>query len=143
MHPKQICKDIESMGSKLVLDGDDLYIENPENIYPEIEDVVKGYKSRIITYLKGEYSNQLHAIKQTIDKMVDWQLFVEQDINKKINAWFLKDYDSLSKFMTLMDKFYKNGWDDFTQPIANYEDKETDKLSLELYERAMSFFKGG
>ena len=52
MHPKQICIDLKSMGSSLTVEGNDLYIENPENICPEIEDLVKSYKPYIINFLR-------------------------------------------------------------------------------------------
>jgi serine protease inhibitor len=143
MHPKQIIKDFESMGAPLVLEGDDLFIDNPEKIADEIVWLVKCYKSRIITYLKGGYSDKEHAMRQTIDKIVDWQLGVEQDINSKINAWLLQDYESMDKIMHLLNEFYLNGWTEFNQPVANYETEETDKLSIEIFDRAMFFFKKG
>jgi len=85
LHPKQICADFASMGSPLVLDGDDLYIEHPENIYPELEELGKNYKSRIVAYLKGEYLDNDHNVKQTVDKIINFYLGIEQDMNRKIN----------------------------------------------------------
>ncbi|MED0795844.1 hypothetical protein P4S97_21725, partial [Bacillus licheniformis] len=62
MHPKQICDDLAFLGSPLVLDGDDLYIENPENVYPELVEFVQSYKKWLIQYLKGGYSVQDHKV---------------------------------------------------------------------------------
>ena len=70
------------MGSSLVLDGNDLYIEQPENIYPELEEFVQSYKGRIIQYLKGEYTQQEHNVKQTIDKIIDSFMHADQERDK-------------------------------------------------------------
>ena len=142
MHPKQICNDVESMGSCLVLDGDDLYIEHPENIYPEMEDVIKSYKVSIINYLKGDYSKKEYAVMQTIEKIIGFYRGREQEINSKINAWLNQDDKSIRKIMTLFIVLSRNGWtgDD---PIDQYRDDTTDELSLEIFNKAMAYFKGG
>lgn len=142
MHPKQIIADIQSMGSRLVLDGDDLYVENPENIYPEIEEVIKSYKLRIVQYLKGEYSNREHGITQTIDKIIDFYRGIDQTGNSKINAWLNQDYESVDNIMTLFILFSNNGWT-VKEPIDEYRDIATDDLSQEIFDKAMAFFKGG
>jgi hypothetical protein len=141
LHPKQLCIDIQSMGSKLVLEGEDLYIENPENIYPEIEELIKSYKNRIIQYLKGDYSSKVHSVKQTIDKIVE---FYRDECPKdsKINSWLQEDESSLELLMLLWRELYDNGWN-YIEPIANYEDENTEKLTDQIFEKAMSYFKGG
>ncbi|EJR71439.1 TPA: hypothetical protein QCV70_001608 [Bacillus cereus] len=143
MHPKQICADIQSMGAKLVLDGNDLYIENHEKIAPEIELVIKEYKLRIIKYLQGNYSDQDHAVKQTIDKIINFFIGVEQDMNPKINDWFNHDEAAARMVMELTLNFSLNGWLYVKESVANYENKLTDELSLNLYNRAMAYFKKG
>ena len=140
MHPKKICEDIQSMGSKLVLEGEDLYIENPENIYPEIEELIKSYKKRIIQYLKGDYSSKVHSVKQTIDKIVDFYK-AECPKDSKINSWLQKDESALELLMLLWKELYENGWN-YNEPIANYEDENTEKLTDQIFEKAMSYFKG-
>ncbi|MED1838116.1 hypothetical protein P4208_12175, partial [Bacillus thuringiensis] len=110
MHPKQICADVQSMGAKLVLDGNDLYIENHEKVAPEIESVIKEYKLRIIKYLQGNYSDQDHAVKQTIDKIINFFIGVEQDMNPKINDWFNHDEAAARLVMELTLNFSLNGW---------------------------------
>ncbi|MGE6525942.1 hypothetical protein [Bacillus safensis] len=142
MHPKQICADIETLGARLVLDGNDLYIENPENVYQELVEFVQSYKKRIIQHLKGEYSDQEHNVKQTIDKIINYYMGIAQDLNKKIDDWFNHDYESVMKVMKLLVLFWENGWRDLDTSVSNFESEETDKLSLEIYERAMSYFKG-
>jgi hypothetical protein len=141
MHPRNICKDLESIGSNLTVDGQELYIENDMNVYPELEQVIKEYKSRIIKFLKGEYSEKDHAIKQTIDKTINFYMCVEQDMNAKIGNWLCNDETALNMFMDLLVKFTDNGWFP-PESTSNYETVETDKVSKELYERAMSYFKG-
>lgn len=142
MHPKQICEDVESLGSKLVLDGEDLYIENPENIYPEAEEVIKSYKERIIQYLKNDYSDKEHAVKQTIDKMLLFMSGAEQDMNEKIRSWLNDDQDAIMMVLQLTIDLHRNGWEDCKAPIDNHETVETKQLSRQIYERAMSYFRG-
>lgn len=141
MHPKQIITDIKSMGANLVLDGDDLYIEQHEKIYPEIEEIAKLYKARIVAYLKNDYSDQEHNIFQTVDKIINFYAGVEQDMNKKINEWLNEDEPATKMIMKLCVELAKNGWKNPKDPTANYEDINTFKLSTEIYERAMSYFR--
>ncbi|HHT7228078.1 TPA: hypothetical protein ACTZ5W_005414 [Bacillus cereus] len=141
MHPKQICADVQSMGAKLVLDDDDLYIESHEKVAPEIELVIKEYKLRIIKYLQGNYSDQDHAVKQTIDKIINFFIGVEQDMNPKINDWFNNDEAAARLVMELTLNFSLNGWLYVKESVANYEYKLTDELSQEIFNRAMSHFR--
>ena len=142
MHPKQIIDDFKSMGSPLVLDGNDLYIDNPENIYPELEELAKSYKGRIVAFLKGNYSDQDHAVKQTMDKIINFYRGIDQAMNEKINNWLNNDAAGTAAVMQLMIDLNNNGWDKVTEPICNYENELTDKLSKEIFERAMSYFRG-
>lgn len=142
MHPKQICSDLEILGSRLVLDGNDLYIEKPEKVYPELEVFVQSYKKRIIRYLKGEYSDHEHNVKQTIDKIINYFMGIDQEINRKIDDWFNHDYESVMKVMKLLVLFWENGWRELKESVSNFESEETDRLSIEIYDRAMSYFKG-
>ncbi|MCW5193129.1 hypothetical protein [Bacillus amyloliquefaciens] len=142
MHPKQICSDLEILGSCLVLDGNDLYIENHEKVYPELEAFVQSYKKRIIRYLKGEYSDDEHNVKQTIDKIINYYMGIDQDINRKIDDWFNHDFESVMKVMKLLVLFWENGWRELKESVSNFESEETDQLSIEIYDRAMSYFKG-
>lgn len=143
MHPKQICADVQSMGAKLVLDGNDLFIEHPEKVAPEIIDFIKSYKSRIISYLKGNYPDQDHAVKQTIDKIINFYIGINQDMNVKINDWLNHDEDAARMIMDLTIKLADNGWSNVRDSIANFENEETDKLSQEIFNRAMTYFKKG
>lgn len=143
LHPKQICIDVQSMGAKLILDGNDLFIENPEKIGPEVESVIKEYKLRIVKYLQGNYSDQEHAVKQTVDKIINFFIGIEQDMNPKINDWFNNDEDAARMVMELTLNFSLNGWLYVKESVANYENELTDKLSFNLYNRAMTYFKKG
>ncbi|WP_445505796.1 hypothetical protein [Niallia sp. 03091] len=141
MHPKQIIADFKSMGAALVLDGDNLYIEHPENIYPEIEELAKLYKARIIAYLKNDYSDHEHNIFQTVDKIINFYVGIDQDMNKKINDWLNHDEVACTMIMQLCVKLSKNGWKDPKEPTCNYEDYNTFQFSTKIYERAMSYFR--
>lgn len=141
MHPKQICTDVQSMGAKLVLDGDELFIENPEKIYPEIEDFIKSHKVRIIKFLKGDYTDKEHAVRQTIDKIIDFY-HDGCPVDSKINKWLQADEYSLLMVMNLTVELAENGWK-YKKPITNYEDDQSDQISKKIYERAIFFFKKG
>lgn len=52
MHPKQIIEDFKTMGATFVLDGDELYIDNPENIYPELEELANHIKLELLLFSK-------------------------------------------------------------------------------------------
>ncbi|PLT34110.1 hypothetical protein [Bacillus sp. V5-8f] len=82
------------------------------------------------------------AINQTVDKIIKFYLGQEQNMNEKINAWLNQDEAALNMIMTLFVEFSYNGWS-ATDPVANYENDETEKLSKEIYDRAMAFFKKG
>lgn len=142
MHPKQIVEDFRSMGATFVLENNELYIDNPENIYPELEELAKAYKARIVAFLKGNYSDQDHAVKQTMDKIINFYRGIDQAMNEKINNWLNNDAAGTAAVMQLMIDLSNNGWDKVTEPICNYENDETDKLSKEIFDRAMSYFRG-
>lgn len=143
MHPKQIIDDFKSMGATFVLDNDELYIDNPENIYPELEELAKSYKARIVAFMKGNYSDQDHAVKQTMDKIIKFYCGIDQDMNEKINDWLNNDVAGTAAVMQLLIVLNHNGWDKVTEPICNFENDVTDKLSKEIFERAMAYFKKG
>lgn len=50
--------------------------------------------------------------------------------------------DAAIKVSRLLVLFWEHGWRDLDISVSNFESEETDKLSLEIYERAMSYFKG-
>ncbi|MBK5446046.1 hypothetical protein [Peribacillus sp. TH24] len=141
MHPKQIIDDFKSMGATFVPDNDELYIDNPENIYPELEELAKSYKVRIVAFMKGNYSDHDHAVKQTMDKIINFYCGIDQDMNEKINNWLNNDAAGTAAIMQLLINLNKNGWDKVTEPICNFENDVTDKLSKEIFDSAMSHFR--
>ncbi|MFD9629063.1 hypothetical protein [Peribacillus muralis] len=143
MHPKQIIDDFKSMGATFVLESDELYIDNPENIYPELEELAKSYKARIVAFMKGNYSDQDHAVKQTIDKIVNCFLRTDEVVNQKIENWIGDDPVSVELILTLFVELGENGWMNLKESISNFENEKTDKLSKEIFDRAMAYFKKG
>jgi hypothetical protein len=142
MHPKQICEDFKSMGAALIVEGNALYIDNPEKVHAALQDFAKSYKARIIKFLNGKYSEKDHAVNQTMDKIVDFYRGATES-NSKIEEWLKHDEESIQKFNKLLVLFWNNGWRDFTDPVANFENDETDRLSKEIFERAMNFYRKG
>ncbi|MGE7766639.1 hypothetical protein [Peribacillus sp. NPDC096540] len=141
MHPKQIISDFKTMGATFVLDNDELYIDNPENIYPELEELAKSYKARIVAFMKGNYSDQDHAVKQTIDKIINCFLRTDEEVNQKIENWIGDDPGSVELILTLFVELRENGWMNLKESISNFENDRTDKLSKEIFDRAMTYFR--
>lgn len=92
--------------------------------------------------MKGEYSDHEHNVKQTIDKIINYYMGIDQDINRKIDDWFNHDFESVMKVMKLLVLFWENGWRELKESVSNFESEETDQLSIEIYDRAKSYFKG-
>lgn len=141
MHPQRICDDFMQMGARLTLDDEKLFIERPENVHPELIEFAKLNKRRIVRYLQGSYTKKEHSLKSTIDKIVAFMIHVDQDIDAKLTDWLRKDDESMYLIMKLLQMLYDNGWR-YEVPAANFETIETDKLSQEIFDRAMSYFKG-
>lgn len=142
MHPKTICNDFMQLGSKIVQDGEDLFIENHEKLDQAHIEHVKLYKPRIIRYLKGEYSDKEHALRSTMDKAVAFMINqIKSDIDQKLNDWLRQDEESLKLVMRKLELLYENGWR-YELPAANFETAETDKLAQQIFDRAMAHFKG-
>jgi len=92
--------------------------------------------------LKGEYSDHKHSVKQTIDKIINYYMGIDQDINRKIDDWFNHDFESVMKVMKLLVLFWENGWRELKESVSNFESEEKDQLSIEIYDGDMSYFKG-
>ncbi|MED1741953.1 hypothetical protein P4U97_21050 [Bacillus swezeyi] len=88
------------------------------------------------------YSELGLRVKQTIDKIIIYFMDIDQEMNPKIDDWFNHGWDAATKVVKLLVLFWGNGWRDLNSSVSNFEDEETDNLSLEIYERAMSHFKG-
>ena len=143
MHPKKIIDDFKSFGASFVLENGELFLQDHKEVTPELIEFAKQYKKRIIAYLEGGYSAKDHSVKSTIDKIVTYMIGENHDATTKINNWLVQDYEAMQLIITLMQKFYDAGWKNFDESIANYETPETDKLSLEIFNRAMQHFKKG
>lgn len=139
MHPQKIVEDFKKNGALFVVENGELFLENQKNVLPEAIEYVKHYKTRIITYLNGDYSNEIHSVKSTIDKIVSYMIGDDNAANDKISDWLTNDYEVVQQIITLMQFFYDAGWNT-TDPIANYETKETDVLSKKIFDRAMLHF---
>lgn len=131
------------MDARLMLDNGDLYIENPEKICTELEEFVKSYKPRIIQFLQGQYTDKDHSINQTIEKIMNYFAGIEQAMNKKIEDWLNHDGEALDMIVNqLFIELWNNGWTDIRTPIDDYESQKTNTLCSNIFQRAMSYFKG-
>ncbi|UED76081.1 hypothetical protein [Brevibacillus sp. DP1.3A] len=143
MHPKLICDEMAKLGSPIVMDGGNLYVENADKVPAHDMDLARSYKARIVKYLMGTYSDKEHALRQTNDKIIAFMLMENQDKTTeiKLDKWLTTDEHSYELVTRWLQKLAVNGWVDAQQSIANYETLETDKIAVELFDRAMSFFK--
>lgn len=62
-----------------------------------------------------------------------------QDLNSKIDDWFNYDWGTTTKVVRLLVLFWENRWRDIDTSVSS---DAMDKLSLEIYERDKSYFKG-
>jgi len=139
MHPQKIVDDFKVLNASFVLENGELFLENQKDVIPEAIEFTKHYKKRIITYLEGDYSKEIHSVKSTIDKIVSYMIGEEHEANDKISDWLINDYEVVQQIITLMQIFYDDGWNT-NDPIANYENSETDILSKKIFDRAMVHF---
>jgi len=139
MHPQNIVDDFKNSGASFVLENGELFLENQKDVIPEAIEFTKHYKKRIITYLEGDYSKEVHSVKSTIDKIVSYMIGEDNAANDKISDWLINDYEVVQQIITLMQIFYDAGWNT-NDPIANYENSETDILSKKIFDRAMKHF---
>ncbi|MGE6380023.1 hypothetical protein ACQKD7_25110, partial [Peribacillus muralis] len=82
-------------------------------------------------------------VKQTMDKIIKFYCGIDQDMNEKINNWLNNDAAGTAAVMQLLIDLNNNGWDKVREPICNFENDKTDKLSKEIFDRAMAYFKKG
>ncbi|MED2944247.1 hypothetical protein P4282_17505 [Bacillus swezeyi] len=70
-------------------------------------------------------------VKQTIDKIINYIMDIDQQMNPKIDDWFNHGWDAATKVVKLLVLFWENGWRDLNSSVSNFEDEETDNLSFE------------
>ncbi|MDX8367764.1 hypothetical protein [Cytobacillus sp. IB215665] len=81
-------------------------------------------------------------VRQTMMKIINFLLGIEQEINFKINDWLKHDDEAFQQTVKLFNQLAENGWKDHHDNFTDYESKDTDQIAAELYKRAMSYFKG-
>lgn len=84
----------------------------------------------------------VHNVKQTIDEIMNYYMGIAQNLNSKIDDRLNYDWHAATKVLRLLVLFWENRSRDLDTSVSNFESEETDKLSLEMYERAMTYFKG-
>lgn len=68
---------------------------------------------------------------------------IAQDLNSKIDDWFNYDWDAATKVVRLLVLFWERAdGETLTIPFQILKVIAMDKLSLEIYERDISYFKG-
>lgn len=136
MHPKQIVKDVESYGAKLLIIDGNLMLENPDKIPSEIEEFVVSHKPRILDYLNGENSDKQYAIDQTMKKILSWWA---GEKNKSIDYWSISNPRVIGLLYEFTVELSKNGWKDSSVIYYPYETERSKEIVKELYESAIAF----
>ncbi|MCM2675594.1 hypothetical protein [Alkalicoccobacillus plakortidis] len=142
MHPKQIVEDFQKMGATFAMEGNELYLNNSDQVSDEMKVFAKSFKSRLVMYLQGNYTDAKHNVYQTIDKLIDYMKNTQIENQTVIDRWLSHDQLALDKTVKLMQSYRDNGWTNFDEPVANFENKTTEELAAELYNRAMDFVRG-
>lgn len=114
-----------------------LELKNSGNVPEEVLKASEPIFDEIDAYLKSVEG--MNAIDTTLWKMIvtiaNWQK------NEKINSFLCGDEEALNMFFSYQAKLAKNGWNDIYQNWMDFEDDETQKLKVEIYKRAIAYFK--
>lgn len=102
-------------------------LQAAEPIFPEIEKWFASWE-------------QASAVDVTIMKVL--HLFCGWQPNSKINEWLNNDLESLDMLDQWCKALAKNGWKDIYDDFRQYENEESNKLKVELFNRAVAFTKG-
>lgn len=127
-------------GAEIYRDENDgqLAIRNGENIPKAVLKASEPIFGEIEDYFKSVES--MDAPSQTLWKMIlalaGWLQ------NESISNFLNNDEVALNLFCEYQAKLAVNGWKDIFEDWRQYENNETEKLKVEIFNRAVAFAKG-
>jgi len=139
MHTKDIVKQVEELGGKLLIVEGNLTLENPDKIGWEIEEYIVSHKSRIVDYLNGENMDKQFAVDQTISKMFLWWQGIKQPGSQTIQFWTISEPDSIGLLLEMSIELANNGWADPKKSYIPHETERSKEIANELYNSAIAF----
>ena len=116
-----------------------LLLKNHERINPTVLKAAEPIFPEIDNYLKsveGMNNVDLTAWKMIV-ALAGWQN------NKSVNDFLNGDEIGLNLFCEYQAKLAGNGWGNIYDDWRIFENAETEKLKIEIFNRAVAFAKGG
>lgn len=143
MHPKNIVRDVEKLGSNLLLVEGELILEKPDNIPDYFKEMIITSKRRVIDYLEGTLQDNQIAIDQTIDKLFRHWRDIPQPGTEIIQAWVDREPETFDLLSSLSIELAENGWVDVNESFIPYETDKSKELAEQLYNKAINWKKRG
>lgn len=115
-----------------------LALKNHQKVPAEVLKAAEPIFSEIDSYLKSVEG--MDKPSQTVWKMIialcGWQK------NESISNFLNSDEKALNLFIDYQVELTKNGWTNIYDDWLQYENDESNKLKVELFNRAVAFAKG-
>lgn len=134
-----ILSKIWQSGAKIQrLPNGELELHHHELVDEEVLKAAEPIFNEVDLYLQSVEC--MNAIDTTIWKMI--MAFANWQQNEKIIGFLNGDEKGLKLFLEYQAKLAVNGWKDIYTDYRQYETSESEKLKVELYNRAVGFAKG-
>lgn len=117
---------------------DSLKLNNHQLVDATVLKAAEPIFNEIDSYLKSVEG--MNAIDTTIWKMII--TFANWQKNDKILNFLNGDEEGLMLFLDYQGKLAVNGWKELYDDWRQYETSESEKLKIEIYNRAVAFGKG-
>lgn len=134
-----ILSQIWKSGANIYLDKEDdrVAIKNQNLIPPEVMEAAEQNFQAIDQWFKSwkNANGEKVTLMKMVHQMCGWQH------NQKLNDWLCNEKESLTLFDDWMVLLAKNGWTDIYDDFRQYENNQSNKLSNELYKRAVAYAK--
>lgn len=99
-----------------------------EEVFPQIDEWFRSWEKET-------------AINKTLMKII--HQFCGWQHNEVLNNWLNNDIEYLLKFDEWLKMLDRNGWKDIYEDFRPFQTDESNKLAIEIYERAMAYVKKG
>lgn len=116
-----------------------LELKNHQNIPPEVLKAAEPIFTEIDSYLSSVEG--MNKVDLTVWKMIvalcGWQK------NESISSFLNNDEIALNLFVEYQVELAINGWTEIYEDWRHYENDKTEKLKVEIFNRAVDFAKKG
>ncbi|WZY01560.1 hypothetical protein NSQ26_05855 [Bacillus sp. FSL W7-1360] len=137
MHPSEIIKCLEKQGGNVSLGTQGIELNNASKIDDSMKAMLKENKRRLTLFLKGEYTDKKAKVDYINDKLLDYMVKHVVTNTDAIDNFLRSDEEAVELIMQRALKLWNNGWRNYAEYPANYEDDTTDDLADQIYTRVM------